>query len=112
MNENFKKFLDEIKAMPIVGKGLYEQYYLIKNASKVLKELENEINQLIVEEMVEGGEIKKEFEFGNFTMVEKTTWEYESPEIFKKEKEIKEIQKQMQEDGTANKIIKSHLLFK
>ena len=63
MNENFAKFINEVKAKSMEGKELYESYYLIKNATRVLKELNDEYNQLIVEEMQTLGVEKQEFDF-------------------------------------------------
>lgn len=112
MNENFNKFIQEIKSKSITGKELYESYYFIKNASKVLKELSDEYNQLILEEMQGLGVEKQGFEFGNFTRAKKTSWEYEIPEIYKMEKAIKELQLHAQEDGTAIRKETEYLIFK
>lgn len=112
MNENFAKFINEVKAKSMEGKELYESYYLIKNATRVLKELNDEYNQLIVEEMQTLGVEKQEFDFGKFTRAKKISWEYEIPEIYQMEKSIKELQLKAQEEGTATKKETEYLIFK
>lgn len=112
MNDNFTKFIDDIKSKSMTGKELYESYYLVKNATKVLKELNDEYNSLIVEEMQTLGVEKQEFDFGKFTRAKKVSWEYEIPEIFQMEKSIKELQLKAQEEGTAIKKETEYLIFK
>ncbi len=112
MNEDFNKFVQSIKVKKMEGKDLYESYYLIKNASKVLKEMSDEYNQLILEEMQELGVEKQGFEFGNFTRATKTSWEYEIPEVYQMEKDIKALQAKAQEEGTAIKKETNYLIFK
>lgn len=112
MNENFTNFINEVKSKKITGKDLYESYYLLKNAEKVIKELVSEYNLLIIEEMQEIGVEKQEFDFGKFTRAKRVSWEYEIPEIYQMEKSIKELQSKAQEDGTAIKKETEYLIFK
>ena len=111
MNENFIKFLEEIKSMNITGKELYQQYYLCKNAVRVLEEHASELNQLILDEMNELGVEKQEFDFGKFTKASRTKWEY-SPQVFQAEKNVKELKNKEQEEGIATKIETNYLLIK
>lgn len=111
MNENFIKFLGDIKSMNITGKELYQQYYLCKNAIRVLEEHSSELNQLILDEMNELGVEKQEFDFGKFTKAGRTKWEY-SPQVFQAEKNVKELKNKEQEEGVATKTETYYLLIK
>jgi len=111
INENFIKFMDELKSMNITGKELYEQYWLAKNAIKVLEDHAGELNQIILDEMNGLGVEKQEFDFGKFTKGSRTKWEY-SPQVFKAEKDIKELKTKEQEEGIATKTESHYLLIK
>lgn len=111
MNENFNKFFQELKAMDITRKDLYQQYYLAKNAIKVLEDHATELNQMILDEMNLLGVEKQEFDFGKFTKGSRAKWEY-SPEVFQIEKKLKDVKAKEQEEGTATKTETHYLLFK
>ena len=111
INENFVKFLDELKGMDLEGKSLYMAYWLAKNAIKVLETFAGELNQIILEEMGKMELEKQEFDFGTFTKASRIKWEY-SPKVFQAEKDIKELKTKEQEDGVAIKTETTYLLIK
>jgi hypothetical protein len=110
--ELFTEFVKSIKSKELSGKELYEQYASYKQAIKMLSEYVDELNGLIMEEMLTLGVEKQEFEFGKFTRGTRSTWEYNSPELYAKEKEIKKLKEELEESGIATKVEKSYLLYK
>ncbi len=110
--ELFTRFVSTLKTKELSGRDLYEAYASYKIASKTLAEYADELNGLIMEEMLALGVDKQEFEFGKFTKGVRSTWEYNSPELYQKEKEIKKLKTELEENGTATKVEKPYLLFK
>lgn len=74
--EKFQEIIAELNAMPMNDVNLYIQYAKVNNMFGVLKERKEELGALIVGEMQLKKELKKEFEFGKFTVASRETWEY------------------------------------
>ncbi len=106
-----KEFIESLNTMTLKDKDLYEQYMFMKSASRVIDERIDEVGNMIVEEMNRVGEIKKEFEFGKFTIGSRKSYKY-SPKVEELNEKVKVQKKIEEEDGTAEVTEKNYLLFK
>ena len=92
--KDLNDFIKKLNEMDLKDRDLYQQYSVMKNASKVIDTRIEEISQYILDEMNRIGEIKKEFDFGKFTIVPKKTYKYtDAVEIAAKQ--LKELKKKV-----------------
>lgn len=111
IHTKFKDFIDYLSSLTLKDRDLYEQYAMMKNASKVLDERTTELQEMILEEMNRIGVEKQKFEYGSFSITERKTWKY-TDDVKQKETEFKEAKKSEEESGTATCEIKKGLLFR
>lgn len=108
---DIKNFIDKLDTMDLKDRDLHQQYAILKSATKKIDERVDEIGGIILGEMKVLGEIKKEFDFGKFTVVKKTSYKY-SENVDTLATGLKELKKKEEEEGIANKEEKEYLLFK
>lgn len=103
-------FIDKLNTLDLKGRDLHVQYAVLKSAEKKIAERVEEIGGIILEEMKAVGEVKKEFDFGRFTVVKKESYVY-SASISDLNDQLKEMKKSEVEEGIAQVEEKEYLLF-
>ena len=110
-HKKFKEFLDYLISLKLRDADLYEQYAMMKNATKVLDERIEELSEMIIGEMETIGVVKQVFDYGTFTQSERKTWKY-SEQVELLNAKLKETKKKEEENETATFEIKKSLLFR
>lgn len=91
---------------------LFNQYAEVQKQIKELEEKKDTLSALVLEDLQKNELSKFQHDNGTFSVIEKTTWEYDELtklKISDKKKEIKSIEEKAQEEKTA-KEIKSNIL--
>lgn len=111
IHNKFSEFVDYLNTLELKESDLYEQYAMMKNATKVLDERIEELQTLITEEMERMKLEKQQFAYGTFTITNRKTFKY-SEVVKEKEVEVKALKKQEEESGVATFEEKKGLLFR
>lgn len=107
----FRNYIDTLNGMELKDKDLYTQYAMMKNAYKILSDRIDELSEIIVEEMRREGSIKKEFDYGKFSLSKRTKWTY-SEEVEKLNISLKETKKKEEDEGIATREETEYLNFR
>ena len=105
IHTKFKEFIDYLDSLNLNDGDLYEQYAMMKNATKVLDERTEELQGMIVEEMERIGVDKQTFPYGTFSATSRKNWKY-TENVENKLLEIKSLKKKEEESGVATFEIK------
>lgn len=110
-NQIFRGYIETLNSMELKDKDLYTQYAMMKNAYKILADRIDELSEIIVEEMKREGSIKKEFDYGKFSLTKRAKWTY-SEEVEKLNTSLKETKKKEEDEGIAVKEETEYLNFR
>lgn len=88
---------------PQIDKKLLQEYASLKSDEKRISERLDEISPVIRESMKANGADKVETDFGNFTLSDRSTWQY-SPAVA-------DLQEKEKANGTAKKLTSTILRF-
>lgn len=111
INTKFVEFIDYLNSLDLKDADLYEQYSMMKNATKVLDERIDELQGMIFDEMKRLKVEKQVFEFGQFIITQRKTFSY-TENVEKLNNSLKELKKKEEQEGIAKLEIKENVMFK
>ncbi len=115
IHTKFKEFIDYLNSLQLKDRDLYEQYAMMKNATKVLDERVKELQGMIADVMLDLGVDKQEFDYGTFSIATRKTYRY-SQALEQRENQLNEElendKQKERESGVATCEEKKGLLFR
>lgn len=109
--DKFRDFYKGLSEFACNGTDLYQQYAMMKIATKMMEERIDELNEYIVDEMKDKELEKQQFEFGSFSLSTRKTYKY-TEAVNSLADKLKAQKKAEEESGEATLEEKKSLLFK